>query len=259
MNISRFRKAVMDAGGDCLKATNEWEVLRYRLAGKTGIVYRNKKGRLTPSGAAVEHIKNWEAGRDLLISKSQAKKAKGIGDDAPRFHLHTDASSYHTTGAGSWAAILVMPNGEEHEAAGELKGAITSSTSAEARAVANGLWHFLKAGLIGTKSHVRITCDNQAVANALRAGRTKSTSAQVSEAMCYISDLAKRYELNILADWVKGHQPKAASAMDRRVAFNHRCDALAKAHSQAIHQARKAAARERADVIRASRPESVAS
>ena len=79
------------------------------------------------------------------------------------------------------AALAGAPPGFEatHFKTGELKGEINSSTSAEARAVANGLHHFIKEGLIPPASCVRITCDNQAVVKKLHFGKVSSKSHQV--------------------------------------------------------------------------------
>lgn len=246
--LGEFRSALIGAGAEFLDPTNEWEVLRYRLAGKTGIVYRNAKGRATPSGGAGTHYHNLIAGRPLEMAAGEAKRIKrAVGDHRRTLTLYTDASSYHTTGAASWAAILVCLDGSEHEAHGPLKGEIGSSTAAEARAVANALHHFTREGLI--TGDVRVILDNQAVVDKLRSGSLKTKSPQFREALEHIQRIA-RGRFIVLADWVKGHQPKKAAKSDPRVAFNHRCDALAKAHSRSLHEERREAAWARADAIR---------
>lgn len=250
--LEELHAALTGAGADFLAPTNEWEVLRYRLSGKTGIVYRNAKGKATPSGAAGTHYHNVIAGRPVDMSSGEAKTiARAAGPHRRTITLYSDASSYHTTGAASWGAILVDADGTEHEASGPLKGEVSSSTAAEARAVANALHHFMRERLI--TGDVRVVCDNQAVVDYLRSGSLKSKSQQVREALEHIRKIS-RGRFNVFADWVKGHQPAKAAARDPRVGFNRRCDALAKAHSQSLHTERKAAAWARADAARAEMP-----
>lgn len=250
--LEALRKELAEAGAEFLEPTNEWEVLRYRYGGKVGIVYRNKKGLANPTGAAGQHVAALRAGRPITMSSKEAKRLR----PAAALQLYTDASSYHTTGAASWGAILVDADGTEHEASGPLKGEVSSSTAAEARAVANALHHFLREGLIA--GDVRVVCDNQAVVDKLRSGSLKTKSRQVREALEHIRKIS-RGRFTVFADWVKGHQPKAKAKSDPRVAFNHRCDALAKAHSQSLHTERKAAAWARADAARAEMPSAPAS
>lgn len=255
--LDDLRAALSAAGAELLDPTNEWEVLRYRLAGKTGIVYRNAKGRANPTGSAGTHYHNLIAGWPLEMSSGDAKRiARAAGEHRRTLTLYTDASSYHTTGAASWGAILVGLDGAEHEASGPLKGEVSSSTAAEARAVANALHHFMREGLI--TGDVRVVCDNQGVVDKLRTGSLKTKSRQVREALEHIAKIS-RGRFTVLADWVKGHQPKAKAKSDPRVAFNHRCDALEKAHSQSLHTERREAARARADAKRMEMPSAPAS
>jgi ribonuclease HI len=159
--------------------------------------------------------------------------------------LYTDASSYHATKAGAWAAILVLPTGEHHEAHDRLRGDITSSTSAEARAVANGLHHFIARGLIKNSDHVTVVCDNKAVVTRIGNGK-KSKGAEVQEALAAIHRLASGYALKLSGEWVKGHQPAYAEAEDPRVTFNRRCDKLCTTHGKSLN-------RERCDTSRVAR------
>lgn len=250
--LDDLRAALTGAGADFLAATNEWEVIRYRISGKTGIVYRNAKGKATPSGAAGTHYHNVIAGRPVDMSSGEAKMiARATGPHRRTITIYSDASSYHTTGAASWGAILVDAEGVEHEASGPLKGKVSFSTAAEARAVANAIHHFMREGLI--TGDVRVVCDNQAVVDKLRSGSLKSKSQQVREALEHIRKIS-RGRFSIFADWVKGHQPAKAALSDPRVGFNHRCDALAKAHSQSLHTERMEAVRARCDAERMETP-----
>lgn len=244
--LEEFRSALIAAGAELLDPTNQWEVIRYRLARKVAIVYRNAKGKITPCSRAGSHYAAVLTGGEIALSHADRHRI-AYNEGKEPLALYTDASNYHTTGAASWAAILVAADGAEHEAHGPLKGEVSSSTAAEAMAVANALHHFTRAGLI--TGNVRVICDNSAVVSLIKSGARKSKSEQVREAMEYIHRItAGRF--NLTARWIKGHQPKKAAASDPRVAFNHRCDALAKAHSMALHAERKAAAWERADAKR---------
>lgn len=227
--LDALRKELTEAGAEFLDPTNEWEVLRYRYGGKVGIVYRNSKGRLTPTGAAGSHFEAIRAGRPITMSAKAAKRLR----PAAALQLYTDASSYHTTGAASWGAILVDADGVEHEASGPLKGEVSSSTAAEARAVANAIHHFCRLGLI--TGDVRVVCDNSVVVDKLKAETIKTKCPQTREALLHIRTLAKRGRIKVFADWVKGHQSAKAALSDPRAGYNRRCDALAAAHSKALH------------------------
>lgn len=242
--LDELRKELTEAGAEFLDPSNEWEVLRYRYGGKVGIVYRNNKGRATPTGAAGQHVAAMLAGRPIHMSAKEAKRLR----PAAALQLYTDASAYHTTGAASWGAILVDAEGAEHEASGPLKGEVSSSTAAEARAVANALHHFCRLGLI--TGDVRVVSDSQVVVDKLKAKTLKTKCPQTREALLHIKKLAAAGRITIFADWVKGHQPAKAALTDPRVGFNRRCDALAGAHSKGLHEERREAARMRADAIR---------
>lgn len=226
-----LRRYLMEVGVDFQTPTNEWEVIRYRRNGSCGIVYRNAKGRITLTGDAEKMWHALKSGRpatDPLPEQNAPRR---------RVQLYTDASSYHETKAGSWAAVLVLPDDAEHEAHGPLKGDIKSSTSAEARAVANGLHHFIRLGLILARDHVTVICDNQAVAKRVTA-KGKSKSPDVQEALDLIHKLQSGAGIKIVGEWIRGHQPESAIRADPRVRFNRRCDELCGQHSKALHRER---------------------
>jgi ribonuclease HI len=206
VKVEEFRAAITAAGAELLAPTNEWEVLRYRLEGKVGIFYRNAKGRVSLSGSAGQHYANWKAGREITISANEAKRARrtALMDASPQ--LYTDASAYDKTKSGAWAAILVMPDGAEHEAHGPLRGEVGSSTAAEAMAIANALHTFIKAGHIAPGSALRIVCDNIAVVGYLAHSRTPKAKTP-REAVTVIRQLQTKKRLRLAAEWIKGHQP----------------------------------------------------
>lgn len=236
-----FRQALASAGAEFLPLTNEWEVLRYRLEDRVGVVYRNAKGRISLTGAAGQHFANHSSGRGIATSAKDAKRARrnSLMDASPQ--LYTDASAYDATRSGSWAAILVMPDGSEHEAHGQLKGETVSSTQAEAAAIANALHHFLKAKLIAEGSAVRIVCDNANVVRYLSTSSRVRRRNSAGEAITYVRQLQTKAKLRLACEWIKGHQPLHRAASDPRIAYNRRCDKLAKVHSHALHQERKGA------------------
>lgn len=238
--LAELRAALEEAGATFLAPTNEWEVLRYRLTGKVGVIYRDKKGAATPTGAAGAHLGNLRAGRPIAGPSFCDQKRIARATDLSRktLTLYTDASCYDKTGASSWAAILVDADGAEHEASGPLKGEVGSSIAAEARAVANALHHFAKAGLI--TANVRVITDCLGVVDKLRSSSTKSRSPQIAEALEHIAKISAGRFI-VFADWVKGHQTLEAAKSDPRIAYNRRCDAPARAHSLALHKERQAA------------------
>lgn len=228
--LEQFIAAVANAGGVTLEPTNEWEVFRYRLDGKVGIIYKNKKGRVTPTGAAEGHMRNWKAGRELTVSKAAEKRIKR----AAALQLYTDASFYASTGSGAWAAILVDDGTVVGEAHGPLKAELNSSSAAEAQAAANGLHHFMKAGHI-TRA-VRIVLDNQPVVKRIQSGRTGRVADCYAEAIKHIKRISTD-RVDVSAEWVKGHQK--ANSVDPRAPFNRRCDKLAGKHAKRLHLERK--------------------
>lgn len=238
--LEEFRSALIGAGAEFLALTNEWELLRYRLEGKVGVIYFNKKGRASPSGPAGQHYANFDAGRPILLSAGDVKRERRATKLAASPTLYTDASAYCRTKSAVWAAILVLPDGTEHEAHGQLRGDVSSSTSAEARAVANALHHFVREGTLSGPG-VRIVCDNTSVVNYLKAGKCKSKSLQIREAVAHIQRVANG-RLTLFAEWIKGHQSLRAATADPRVSYNRRCDALAKAHAMALDRERRRAA-----------------
>lgn len=68
LNISKFRTYVKESGASILENTNEWELLRFSSKNGVGIVYTNKHGQMTLSGAADLALsfylrgKKWNAG-----------------------------------------------------------------------------------------------------------------------------------------------------------------------------------------------------
>lgn len=250
--LDDFRAALEKSGAVTEPPTNEWEILRYRLAGTFCNAYRNAKGKVTLCGKRTPiHYDNFVNGREIdgppqvHVPKKPVSAAKIAKVEAKRsrsFTLYTDASLLIRSQSGAWAAILVTPDGGEHEAHGQLKGEINSSTSAEVRAIANGLHHFIAKGLIPRKAFVRIVTDNVgAVAhiNGRKKGRGKS--AQVNEAAKHIAEMARSRRIYLSAEWIKGHQLAADAIHDPRIKYNRRCDKLAGQHSAALHAERKAA------------------
>lgn len=229
-DIAAFQDTLIEQGAVILEPTSEWEVLRYKLDGKIGIVYRNKKGHHSFNELAGKQHTNWMDGRDVQTSKKQELQKGWLW-------LYTDASSYHATQAGAWAGILVLPNGSEHEAHGPLRGEIGSSTMAEACAVANSLHTFGKAGLIPQRSIVRVVCDNQPVIKYVNG--KKARSADVKRACATIFELKKKLGITLHGEWVKGHQPAYRAKSDPRVEYNRRCDSLATRHGRALNQERR--------------------
>lgn len=148
--------------------------------------------------------------------------------------LYTDASYRAATNSGAWAAILTGPNVKHTEISGPLKGEIGSSTSAEARAVANGLHHFIREKMIRPGDAVTIILDNRAVVDRLTGVSRRSRSPSTTQAITAIWELANKCNLTIKAEWVRGHAPLTVP----HAAHNRRCDKLCGQHSRKLHRER---------------------
>lgn len=229
-DVTRFATWLRKHGGEVMSLTTEWMVMRYRFGAKGAhVVYRNTKDRLKWVGESNTHYE------DMLCDRAPRTEARATVNGRRQVTLYTDASSYHTSKAGAWGAVLVLPDGE-HEASGPLKGDIRSSTAAEARAVANALHEFLRAGRISRGDVVTIVCDNTAVADRFQAG-TNSKRRDIQEALIYARRMAAQFDLALRGRWVKGHQPLSVGG---DATYNRRCDKLAGAHSKLIHAERTA-------------------
>lgn len=234
-----FKAWLRDQGAVILDPKNEYEACRYRF-GRSGtlLIYRQpSKRRWTLCGHAIEHYRAYQASEPIPTMEA-TEGAKPVRSD---FDLYTDASHYHLSRAGAWAAILIAPTdpiGEE--ACGPLRGEITSSSAAEMMAVANSLHHFLKNRSLPIGATIRVICDNSTVVAYIgRGGRkVKSKSPDLKKALTHVLDLAKRYRLKLITEWVKGHQ--RLDSKDPRAGFNRRCDKLASAHAKALDAERKA-------------------
>jgi ribonuclease HI len=229
IDVGKFMQWVRQHGGEVMTLTTEWMVARYRFGGKGAhVVYRNAKERLRWLGEAAAHYE------DMLKGCEPRTEARATIAGRRQVTLYTDASNYHTTKAGAWGAVLVLP-GSEYEASGPLKGDIKSSTAAEAKAVANALHEFARLRLIQPGDVVTIVCDNTAVVDRIHAG-TNSKRREIQSALVYARGLAERCQFKLRGRWVKGHQPATAGG---DAIYNRRCDKLAGAHSALIHAERK--------------------
>jgi ribonuclease HI len=235
--LAELRAALEAAGAQFLEPLKSNEALRYRHEGKVGVIIFSQKGQASFSGVAPAHLKS-------LLGWVPLPKAAAPCLIPTALQLYTDASCFDKTGASSWAAILVDAHGKEHEASGPLKGAVSSCTAAEAMAVANALHYFAKRQMIGKS--VRVVSDSLTLVQFLRSGSVKSRSSEVSKALQHIAKISAGRFI-VLADWVKGHQTLEAAKSDPRAAYNRRCDALARAHSYALHKQRQAARDELAE------------
>lgn len=76
--LPAFREFLASRGAELLEPTNEWEVLRFRAAGATSVIYTNARGSVTPSGPAAKAAMDafvsggkWHAG---VASPRKAKR-----------------------------------------------------------------------------------------------------------------------------------------------------------------------------------------
>lgn len=232
----KFRSWLKANGVSLAKPTNDYELVRYRHAGKLGIVYsKPSKGRVTLVGAAIHHY------FELCLKNIPipAIEIEIREPEAGEFTLYTDASNYQKTGAGAWAGILIDPEGHETETSGALRGEISSSTEAEAMAVANALHVFLRERKIPRGATVKVICDNTSVVRFVeKATAQKSKYAGARRAIAHVLDLRHKFSLRLRGEWVRGHQKQ--NSTDPRAVYNRRCDALCSIHSKKLDRERKA-------------------
>ena len=225
LKVKQFRSFLEQHGAFMIAPTNEWEILRYRERGREKgaiVLYQNKRGRLNWQSDAAKHYRAWQKGEDPFIVPEEAVKRR------PALDLATDAS--FALNSGSWGAVLFAPAWIDVEASGCLKAPVRSSTSAEARAAANALHHFIASGDIIPGDQVRLVCDNINVVRYVSEGHN-SKLADISEPILHMRTLAASHELILRATWVKGHQQPHVSTHAR---LNVRCDRLAKEAWRAV-------------------------
>lgn len=219
LKVKQFRSFLEQHGAFMMPPTNEWEILRYRERGREKgaiVIHQNKRGRLNWQSDAAKHYRAWQNGEDPFVVPAEAIKRR------PALDLATDAS--YAMNSGSWGAVLFAPAVLDVEASGALKTPVRSSTSAEARAAANALHHFIASGDIIPGDQVRLVCDNMNVVRYITEGHN-SKVPDIAEPILHMRNLAALHELILRAVWVKGHQPAHISTHAR---LNVRCDRLAK-------------------------------
>jgi ribonuclease HI len=148
-----------------------------------------------------------------------------------RVAIYTDASIVKS-GRGAWATVIVRPDVEHVEAAGQLRGLFRSSAAVEGAAIANALWYARQHGLIAPGDAVELRCDNRAIVDRIAAayyGRRMrdAKDGAIMAATNHILATADTLKLELHAGWVKGHQ-KLDSA-DPHAIWNIRCDQLCSA------------------------------
>ena len=128
---------------------------------------------------------------------------------------------------GSWAAVIVRVVGSRGivEASGPLR-AETDTFAGEARAIANGLHHALKSGMIGPGELVAVRCDNEAVVKAFSGQRRakRPLRRDVKEVRDYVKRLARLHKFRLRFAHIKAHRdPNCGSLF---VLMNARADHL---------------------------------
>lgn len=76
LKLSTFKAWIVSRGAEILKATNEYEILRFRAGDGVGIIYRNGAGRLNFQGPAEQAYASFRNGQqwDAGIAKVKARK-----------------------------------------------------------------------------------------------------------------------------------------------------------------------------------------
>lgn len=233
LDLPAFKAWLEGYGATVFEPGTEWEVLRYRRPRQSaGIItiYRNKRDRLNWSAQAVEDFKAMKRGSVPWKEYPGREYAPGI------FDLYTDAGHHSGTKAGSWGAVLFVPNKLDIEHSGALNGDVHSSTSAEARGVANALHYFIKEGHIDAGARVRVLLDNDIVVKRINDHKSSKRS-DIQIALVAIRELVKKTGINLSAQWIKGHLPVSQGGLHARM--NRRCDKLAKQHGRKLHEQRQ--------------------
>jgi len=235
-----FRDWLTRQGIELQPAKGRHELIRYSYGGTKAVISeRPKQGGFVLTGKVSFHYPECFT-RGLTIEEFY-RDAEAV--------LYTDASQIAMTNTGSWAGVLVLPDGRELETAGPLKGEVVSSSEAEAKAVANALHRFLKSGAIKPGSRLKVVCDNASVVHYLEVRNPgKSRSPGLREAIEIIERLRADHNLAVASEWIKAHQ-RVGSA-DPRAKYNRRCDALARQHSKQLHATRQEQARQGAPLRR---------
>lgn len=234
-----FKQAAFTAwlgeqGAVLARPCGEHELVHYRLDGTLCIVWsRPSKRQVTFGQQSWKHHERFEAGKPLR------KPEPAPLPQRPGFLLYTDAGNWADRKLGTWAGILFAEaSGSVYTELAEMSGAmacpVTSSTAAEAMAVANSVHRAIRDKHLPPRACVTVVCDNTAVVRYLGSGKKhkrvktvvakKTKSGGVRDALAHLEVLCERYDLIFRARWVKGHQPK--SNMGHDAVNNRRCDAL---------------------------------
>lgn len=81
-STTKFINWLTRAGAEVLEPTNEYELIRFRAKGETGIIYTRKSGRLTFTGVAEEAFRAWRSGEPYEAA-DKTKRCK------PSVHIQT--------------------------------------------------------------------------------------------------------------------------------------------------------------------------
>ncbi|MBU9468623.1 HNH endonuclease [Burkholderia multivorans] len=74
---AKFEAFLVERGAQILQPTNEWEVLRFKTARGTSIVYCNARGSVTPTGEALKAWDAFERGKPWRAAPAPKKRVKG--------------------------------------------------------------------------------------------------------------------------------------------------------------------------------------
>ena len=222
-----------------LKASGDYELIRYKRNGEICLVWdKPTKQRVTFDDQSWAHWLIFREGGKLTEPKPMAK----IEGKRRDINLYTDAGYRDSTGSGSWAGVIPLTYSIVEASGAMGKTVVKSSSAAEAMAVANAIHAFLADEMIRPGDRVRVICDNKNVVNRLKRwpAKQKKGPDDLIAAIATIYDLAERYSLEILSQWVKGHQ--SPNSKDRHAQYNRRADLLTRQHGKKLHSERKKAA-----------------
>lgn len=74
--IKLFELFIENSGAEMLTTTNEWEILRFRANGETGVVYKNKLNHLTFVGQAQNALDSFLENKSYSAQEKQRRTKK---------------------------------------------------------------------------------------------------------------------------------------------------------------------------------------
>lgn len=140
--LDEFREWLIEQGADLMESKRSNQLAwRAHPHGRKQIIEFLGGGSINTNGASFGSIEAYLAGADLPGRIPPIRALQTIH----KAMLCCDASVIR--GAGAWGAALIRPGDAlAQDAGGKFRRRLGCTLAAESQAIANGLWHFIKAG-----------------------------------------------------------------------------------------------------------------